>query len=195
MGLLFYFPKQCQFLRLNLGFWFLNMALLLAIFSCLQFHTFSLSIFFVTDFTNGPLKYVDFFVKGGYPIIFASNVFHNSYLIQKCIQNQQQIFWPRCSSERSYNPLWWICCCCCDFSPKLALNSWELEIYIRTSKEAYGKHRGHSSLCHWGFLEASLRPFRGHLEADFSPKLAINPWKPNVYIRTIKDIYGTNRGF
>ena len=28
-------------------------------------------------------------VKGGYPIIFASNVFHNSHLIQKCIQNQQ----------------------------------------------------------------------------------------------------------
>ena len=28
-------------------------------------------------------------LKGGYPIIFASNVFHNSHLIQKCIQNQQ----------------------------------------------------------------------------------------------------------
>ena len=27
----------------------------------------------------------------GYPIIFASNVFHNSHLIQKCIQNQQQL--------------------------------------------------------------------------------------------------------
>ena len=28
-------------------------------------------------------------LKGGYPIIFASNVFHNSHLIQKCIQNQE----------------------------------------------------------------------------------------------------------
>ena len=28
-------------------------------------------------------------VKGGYSIIFASNVFHNSHLFQKCIQNQQ----------------------------------------------------------------------------------------------------------
>ena len=30
-------------------------------------------------------------LKGGYPIIFASNVFHNSHLIPKCIQNQQQL--------------------------------------------------------------------------------------------------------
>ena len=30
-------------------------------------------------------------LKGGYPISFASNVFHNSHLIQKCIQNQQQL--------------------------------------------------------------------------------------------------------
>ena len=30
-------------------------------------------------------------LKGGYPIIFASNVFHKSHLIQKCIQNQQQL--------------------------------------------------------------------------------------------------------
>ena len=30
-------------------------------------------------------------LKGGYPIIFASNVFHNFHLIQKCIQNQQQL--------------------------------------------------------------------------------------------------------
>ena len=28
-------------------------------------------------------------IKGGYSIIFASNVFHKSHLIQKCIQNQQ----------------------------------------------------------------------------------------------------------
>ena len=28
-------------------------------------------------------------LKGGYPIIFASYVFPNSHLIQKCIQNQQ----------------------------------------------------------------------------------------------------------
>ena len=28
------------------------------------------------------------------------------------------LFWPRCSSERSYNPLCWICC---DFSPKLTI--------------------------------------------------------------------------
>ena len=28
-------------------------------------------------------------LRGGYPIIFASNVFHNFHLIQKCIQNQQ----------------------------------------------------------------------------------------------------------
>ena len=31
------------------------------------------------------------YLKGGYPIIFASNVFHNSHLIQKCTQNQQQL--------------------------------------------------------------------------------------------------------
>ena len=30
-------------------------------------------------------------LKGGYPIIFLLNVFHNSHLIQKCIQNQQQL--------------------------------------------------------------------------------------------------------
>ena len=30
-------------------------------------------------------------LKGGYPIIFAANVFHNSHLIQKCIRNQQQL--------------------------------------------------------------------------------------------------------
>ena len=30
-------------------------------------------------------------LKGGYPMIFASNVFYNSQLIQKCIQNQQQL--------------------------------------------------------------------------------------------------------
>ena len=30
-------------------------------------------------------------VKGGYPIIFASNVFYNSHLIRKCMQNQQQL--------------------------------------------------------------------------------------------------------
>ena len=30
-------------------------------------------------------------LKGGYPIIFESNVFPNSHLIQKCIQNQQQL--------------------------------------------------------------------------------------------------------
>ena len=29
--------------------------------------------------------------KGGYPIIFALNVFHNFDLIQKSIQNQQQL--------------------------------------------------------------------------------------------------------
>ena len=28
-------------------------------------------------------------LKGGYPIIIASNIFPNSHLIQKCIQNQQ----------------------------------------------------------------------------------------------------------
>ena len=31
----------------------------------------------------------NYILKGDYPIIFASNVFHNSHLIQKCIQNQQ----------------------------------------------------------------------------------------------------------
>ena len=30
-----------------------------------------------------------FILKGDYPIIFALNVFHNSHLFQKCIQNQQ----------------------------------------------------------------------------------------------------------
>ena len=39
---------------------------------------------FKTIFSN-------YILKGGYPIIFASNVFHNSHLIQKCIQNQQQM--------------------------------------------------------------------------------------------------------
>ena len=33
----------------------------------------------------------DGLLKGGYPIIVASNVFSNSHLIQKCIQNQQQL--------------------------------------------------------------------------------------------------------
>ena len=32
-----------------------------------------------------------FFLKGSYPIVFVSNVFHNFHLIQKCIQNQQQL--------------------------------------------------------------------------------------------------------
>ena len=32
-------------------------------------------------------------LKGGYPIIFASNVFHNSHLIQKCIQYQHSCCW------------------------------------------------------------------------------------------------------
>ena len=30
-------------------------------------------------------------IKEGYPIILVSNVFPNSHLIQKCIQNQQQL--------------------------------------------------------------------------------------------------------
>ena len=30
-------------------------------------------------------------LKGVYPIIFSSNVFHNSQLFQKCIHNQQQL--------------------------------------------------------------------------------------------------------
>ena len=37
--------------------------------------------------------YLIMVLKGGYPIIFASNVFHNSHLIQKCIQNQQLILY------------------------------------------------------------------------------------------------------
>ena len=36
-------------------------------------------------------NYIKFQLKGGYRIIFASNVFHNSHLIPKCIQNQQQL--------------------------------------------------------------------------------------------------------
>ena len=36
-------------------------------------------------------KLKEILLKRGYPIIFASNVFHNSHLIQKCIQNQQQL--------------------------------------------------------------------------------------------------------
>ena len=43
-------------------------------------------------------------------------------------------------------------------------------------------------------IEAALRPFRGHLEAAHIT-LAINPWKLDVYIRTIKDIYETHRGY
>ena len=35
-------------------------------------------------------KYMKCF-KGRLFIIFVSNVFHNSHLIQKCIQNQQQL--------------------------------------------------------------------------------------------------------
>ena len=34
-------------------------------------------------------------------------------------------------------------------------------------------HRGHTILLSLRLLEATLRPFRGHVEADFSPKLAI----------------------
>ena len=38
------------------------------------------------------LRTASFQLKWGYPIIFASNVFHNSHLIQKCIQNQQLLW-------------------------------------------------------------------------------------------------------
>ena len=69
-------------------------------------------------------------------------------------------FWPRCLPERSLKPLCWRFS---DFSPKLAINPWKLDFSIRTIKNAYLTHRGHSSLCHWGFLEATLRPFRGWL--------------------------------
>ena len=79
----------------------------------------------------------------------------------------------------------------CDFSPKLAINPLKLDIYIRTIKNAYETHKGHSNLCHWGFLEATLRPFRGHLEADYSLNFAINPWKLDIYIRKIKNAYRT----
>ena len=34
-------------------------------------------------------QYIVCFLKGGYPIIFPLNLFLNSYMIQKCIQNQQ----------------------------------------------------------------------------------------------------------
>ena len=37
------------------------------------------------------LKLEEYNVKGGYSIIIASNVFHSSHLIQKCIQYQQQL--------------------------------------------------------------------------------------------------------
>ena len=36
-----------------------------------------------------PINHGKIFLKGGYPIIFMPNVFPNSQLIQKCIQNQQ----------------------------------------------------------------------------------------------------------
>ena len=53
-----------------------------------------------------------------------------------------QHFWARCASERSYNPLSWICC---DFSPKIALNPWKLEISsIRTQNRLIEDNWGHS---------------------------------------------------
>ena len=44
----------------------------------------------VSDFSASESFFINP-LKGGYPIIFATNVFHNSHLIQKCIQNQQQL--------------------------------------------------------------------------------------------------------
>ena len=57
---------------------------------CLSYHTNTyhtskhFAILIKESFT-----FIIILLKGGYPIIFASNVFHNSHLIQKCIQNQQ----------------------------------------------------------------------------------------------------------
>ena len=47
------------------------------------------SCFSATAFSDISLNFDT--VKGGYHIIFASNVFHNSHLIQKCVQNQQEL--------------------------------------------------------------------------------------------------------
>ena len=41
----------------------------------------------LNDFFSIIKKKINFCLKEGYPIIFASNVFHNSHLIHKCIQN------------------------------------------------------------------------------------------------------------
>jgi len=38
--------------------------------------------------------------KGGYPIIFASNVFHNSHLIQKCVYTAADFVYTSESNER-----------------------------------------------------------------------------------------------
>ena len=80
----------------------------------------------------------------------------------------QHNFWPRCSSERSYNPLSWTCC---DFSPKLALYPWKLEISsIRTQKRLIEDNWGHSedtwghSEDTWGHLR-SLEVTWGHLRS------------------------------
>ena len=57
---------------------------------CLSYHTDTyhtskhFAILIKESFT-----FIIILLKGGYPFIFASNVFLNSHLIQKCIQNQQ----------------------------------------------------------------------------------------------------------
>ena len=58
-------------------------------------------IFTPTQAILGKLKR-NTFLKGGYPIIVASNVFHNSHLIQKCIQNQQQLLTLACQHKSTY---------------------------------------------------------------------------------------------
>ena len=43
----------------------------------------------LADQSQNRIQNLYFWLKWVHPIIFASNVFHNSHLIQKCIQNQQ----------------------------------------------------------------------------------------------------------
>ena len=42
-------------------------------------------------------------IQGGYPIIFVLNVFHNSHLIQKCIQNQQLTYFLKNKYQKQTN--------------------------------------------------------------------------------------------
>ena len=65
---------------------------------------FASEIFVCSDHKLGKniLKDFDLKLKGVHTIIFGSNIFPNSHLIQKCIQFQQ-LFWNSCISESNEN--------------------------------------------------------------------------------------------